>query len=72
MSKSQVFVQGVVPSGTRVWAYSALNGDLLPTFDLPARISGASTNGRELFLGFGTDSDGDGVPSVRAYHCDGY
>ena len=73
--RSRVYLQKVRDEGySMVQVYSTSNGELLNTFSLPPTAGIASTNGRELFIGFNTASpsanDGHG-PWVRAYSLDG-
>lgn len=63
LTRSRVYVRGK----WKVQVYSILNGELLHTFDLPASVTQASTNGRELFFGLGHSKYWKDRPCVQAH-----
>ena len=73
--RSRVYLQKVRGEGyNTVQVYNTENGELLKKFKLPPTAVIATTNGRELFVGFSTASiyaDDGRRAWVRAYSLDG-
>lgn len=71
--QSRAYVQNGERANKRIQVYNILSGELVRTFDSSAAVIAASTNGRELFFGYNTYTNGgDRGPTIRAFRLQTY